>query len=139
MGGRKGGEGGEGGELLPSQCLGASSVYTIQPCTSLPCHLIHSYIGRVQVCLAVTCHLRFWQNYRDLLCATTVTRGCTLKADPRKKRKKIPPLLRGLEPGTFRSRNPTLYPLSYPRSPLHKVQKIEWFLLLNVHGGEKAF
>ena len=26
-------------------------------------------------CLAVTCHLRFWQNDRDLLRATAVTRG----------------------------------------------------------------
>ena len=26
-------------------------------------------------CLAVTCHLHFWQNDRDLLSATAVTRG----------------------------------------------------------------
>ena len=26
-------------------------------------------------CLAVTCHLHFWQNDRDLLRATAVTRG----------------------------------------------------------------
>ena len=26
-------------------------------------------------CLAVTGHLHFWQNDRDLLCATAVTRG----------------------------------------------------------------
>ena len=25
--------------------------------------------------LAVTCHLHFWQNDQDLLCATVVTRG----------------------------------------------------------------
>ena len=28
-------------------------------------------------CLAVTCHLRFWQNDRGLLHATAVTRGET--------------------------------------------------------------
>ena len=54
--------------------LGASSVYTIQPCTSLQCHFIQSHIGRVYVCSAVTCHLYFWQNDWDLLRATAVTR-----------------------------------------------------------------
>ena len=55
--------------------VSASSVYTIQPCTRLQCHFIQSHIGRVYVCLAVTCHLHFWQNDRDLLCATAVTWG----------------------------------------------------------------
>ena len=55
--------------------LGASFVYTIQPCTSLQCHFTQNHIGRVQVCLAVTCHLHFWQNDRDLLCATAVHTG----------------------------------------------------------------
>ena len=45
-------------------------MYTIQPCTSLQCHFIQNHIGRVQVCLAVTCLLHFRQNDRDLLCAT---------------------------------------------------------------------
>ena len=27
------------------------------------------------MCLAVTCHLHFWQNDQDLLCATAVTLG----------------------------------------------------------------
>ena len=52
--------------------LGASSVYTIQPCTSLQCRFIQNRIGRVYVCLGVTCHLHFWQNDRDLLRATAV-------------------------------------------------------------------
>ena len=46
------------------------SVYTIQLCTSLQCHFIQSHIGRVHVCLAVTCHLHVCQNNEDLLCAT---------------------------------------------------------------------
>ena len=47
----------------PACCsLGANSLYTIQPCTSLQCHFIQSHIDRVHVCLAVTCHLHFWQN-----------------------------------------------------------------------------
>ena len=36
---------------------------------------LHSHIGRVLVCLAVTCHLHFWQNGRDLLRVTAVTLG----------------------------------------------------------------
>ena len=91
--------------------LGASSVYTVQPCTSLQCHFIQSHIGRVYVCLAVTCHLHFKQNEdRNLLRATAVTRGWSgyrNKSQHRKltlEKKILPPLLRELEPGTFWSR-----------------------------------
>ena len=42
---------------------------------SLQCHFIQSHIGRVYVCLAVTCCLHFWQNDWDLFCATAVTQG----------------------------------------------------------------
>ena len=38
-------------------------------------HFIQTHVGRVHVCLAVTCHLHFWQNDRGLLRATAVTRG----------------------------------------------------------------
>ena len=34
-----------------------------------------SHIRKVYACLAVTCHLHFWQNGRDFLRATVVTRG----------------------------------------------------------------
>ena len=36
---------------------------------------MQSHIHKVHACLAVTCHLHFWQNDRDLLRATAVTRG----------------------------------------------------------------
>ena len=36
-----------------------------------------SHIRKVYACLAVTCHLHFWQNDRDFLRATVVTRGGT--------------------------------------------------------------
>ena len=55
-------------ELLPLQRM--FCVYTIQPCTRLQFHFIRSHIDRVCACLAVTCHLHFWQNDRDLLRAT---------------------------------------------------------------------
>ena len=56
--------------------LGASSVYTIEPCTSL--QSLHSKPPekcRVYACLAIICHLHVWQNDRDLSRATAVTRG----------------------------------------------------------------
>ena len=34
-----------------------------------------NHIRKVYACLAVTCNLHFWQNDRDLLRATAVTRG----------------------------------------------------------------
>ena len=56
----------------------------------------HMKLRRVNACLAVTCHLHFWQNDRDLLRAIAVTRVSTKSnVDPReeeekKKEKKIP-------------------------------------------------
>ena len=104
--------------------FGASSVYTIQSCTRLQCHFIQSHMGRVYVCLAVTCHLHFWQNDQDLLRATAVTRGWNGYRNKRQHRKLtlekkiLPPLLPGLEPGTFRSRvRRSNHWASYPRSP----------------------
>ena len=38
-------------------------------------HFMQSRIRKVHPCLAVACHLHFWQNDRDLLRATAVTRG----------------------------------------------------------------
>ena len=40
-----------------------------------PCYFMQSHIRKVYACLAVTCHLHFWQNDRDLLLATVVIRG----------------------------------------------------------------
>ena len=53
--------------------LGTSPVYTIQPCS----RSLHAkpHICKMYACLAVTCHLHFWQNDQDLLRATAVTRG----------------------------------------------------------------
>ena len=44
-------------------------------CTTAQIHFIRSHIRRVHVCLAVSCHLPFWQNGRDLLRFIAVTRG----------------------------------------------------------------
>ena len=61
-------------------------------------------------CLAVTCHLLFWQNDRDFLRATVVTRGWNgyrNKSQHRKstpEKKILPPFQQGFEPATFQSR-----------------------------------
>ena len=69
-----------------------------------------SHIRKVYACLAVTCHLHFWQNDRDLLRATAVTwglNGYRNKSQHRKStlEKKILPLFQqGFKPATFQSR-----------------------------------
>ena len=85
--------------------LGASSVYTIQPCTVSLHAKPHTSGARV-----FNCNLHFRQNDRDLLRATAVTRGWNRyrnKSQHRKstlEKKILPPLLQGFEPATFRSR-----------------------------------
>ena len=84
--------------------LGASSAYTIQPCTSLHCHFIRIHICRLHVYWTVTCPLHFWQNDQYFLRATAVTRGwngyrnkSAQKVHPGKRQEIfIPPLLAGI-------------------------------------------
>ena len=65
------------------------------------------HIRKVYACLAVTCHLHFWQNDRDFLRATVVTRGWNgyrNKSQHRKstlEKKILPPFQQGFEPATF--------------------------------------
>ena len=54
--------------------LSAHSVYTIQPVHRVTLFEGIIYICRVHLYSAVTCHLHFWQNDRDLLYAAAVTR-----------------------------------------------------------------
>ena len=90
--------------LLPSRRV------LCTPYNHAPCHFMQSHIRMVYACLVVTCHLRFWQNDRDLLRATAVTRGWNgyrNKSQHRKStlEKKILPLLQqGFDLATFRSR-----------------------------------
>ena len=69
-----------------------------------------SHIRKVYACLAVTYHLHFWQNDRDFLRATVVTRGWNgyrNKSQHRKstlEKKILPPFQQGFEPATFQSR-----------------------------------
>ena len=58
-------------KLQPSRCRSCVHHY---PYNHAPCHFMQSHIRKVYWCLAVICHLHFWQNDRDLLGATAVTR-----------------------------------------------------------------
>ena len=91
-------------KLLPSRRV------LCTPYSHAPCHFMQSRIRKVYACLAVTCHLHFWQNDRGLLRATPVTRGWNgyrNKSQHRKltlEKKIIPPFLQGFDPTTFQSR-----------------------------------
>ena len=63
--------------LVPQNLLSESQSRRVlcTPSNHAPCHFMQSHIRKAYACLAVTRHLRFWQNDRGLLRATTVTRG----------------------------------------------------------------
>ena len=90
-------------KLLPSQCVLRT------PYNHTPCHFMQNHNCKVHVCLAVTCHLHFWQNDWGHLPATVVTRGWNgyqNKSQHRKlttEKKILPLLLQGFEPATFQS------------------------------------
>ena len=105
--------------------LGTSSVYTIQPCSSLQCHIIRSYIRRMHVCLAVTCLMRVLQNCQDLLPATAVARwwnGCRNKSQHKNKRRKL--FCRSCRDSNLRlfDRESVVLILNHPLSPIHTMQ-----------------
>ena len=91
-------------KLLPSRRV------LCTPYNHAPCHFMQSHIRKVYACLAVTCHLRFWQNDQGLLRATVVTRGWNGYRNKSQHRKltlektSLPPLQQGFEPATFESR-----------------------------------
>ena len=96
--------------LGPQETAAISAQVLCSPYDHAPCHFMQSHIRKVYACLAVTCHLRFWQNDRGLLRATAVTRGWNgyqNKSQHRRltlEKKILPPLQQGFEPMTFRTR-----------------------------------
>ena len=61
--------------LVPHETAAVWAQVLCTPYNHAPCHFMQSHIRKVYACLAVTCPPRFWQNDRDLLLATAVTRG----------------------------------------------------------------
>ena len=53
---------------MPHETAAVSAQVLCTPYNHAPCHFMHSHIRTVYACLAVTCHLHFWQNDRDLTC-----------------------------------------------------------------------
>ena len=96
--------------LVPHETAAVSAQVLCTPYSHAPCHFMQSHIRKVYAFLAVTCHLHFWQNDRDLLGATVVTRGWNgyrNKSQHRKstlEKKILPPFQQGFEPATFQSR-----------------------------------
>ena len=96
--------------LVPHETAAISAQVLCTPYNHAPCHFMQSHIRKVYLCLVVTCHLHFWQNDRDHLRATAVTRGWNgyrKKSQHRKstlEKKILPPLQQGFEPATFQSR-----------------------------------
>ena len=88
------------------------------PCSVTPCK---ETTRRVHVCLAVTCHLHFWQNDRHLSRTTAITRGWNGYRNKSQHgkltlEKKIhPSLCRDSNPRPFDHERGALR-LSYPRS-----------------------
>ena len=58
--------------LMPHETAAVSAQVLCTPYNHAPCHFMQSHIRKVYACLAVTCHLHFWQNDRDLLRATAL-------------------------------------------------------------------
>ena len=99
--------------MMMSWCLMSSDViwHIRDKLWPMPKHgsIKATYVRCMRV-LAVTCHLHFWQNDRDFLRATAVTRGWNgyrNKSQHRKstlEKKILPPFQQGFEPATFQSR-----------------------------------
>ena len=96
--------------LVPHESAVVSAQVLCTPYNHAPCHFMQNHICKVYACLAVTCHLHFWQNDWDLFRATVATRGWNRywnKSQHRKstqEKKILLPLHQGFEPATFQSR-----------------------------------
>ena len=110
-------------ELLPSRRV------LCTPYNHAPRHSMENHKRKVHACLTVTCHLHFWQNDRDLLRATAVTRGwneyrneSAQKVDLGKEYSPAVPAV--LEPATFQSRVRRSYHCAIPAPNSYIVS---WF------------
>ena len=134
---------------VPSALFGCYMAGATQNCCRLGAFCVHhttghapshvtsceaTDIGRVHACLAVTCHLHFWQNYdRDLFTYFCVNKGVerTPKKSQHRKltleKKILPPLLPGLvlfEARTERFQNKVNLAGSPPSRSLWLLSKV---------------
>ena len=66
---------------MPHETAAVSAQVLCTLYSHAPCHFMQSHIRKVYVCLAVTCHLHFWQHDRDLLRAAAKEESAQ-KIDP---------------------------------------------------------
>ena len=59
--------------LVPHETAAVSAQVLCTPYNHASCHFMQSHICKVHACLAVTCHLHFWQHDPGLLRANAVT------------------------------------------------------------------
>ena len=108
---------------MPHETAAVSAHVLCTPYNHAPCHFMQSQIRKVYACLAtVTCHLHFWQNDRDLLRATAVTRGRNGYRNKRAQKvdtgeENSPAAPTGIRTRDLSVTSPALYPLSYPHPP----------------------
>ena len=90
--------------LVPHETAAVSAQVLCTPYNHALCQFMQSHIRKVDAGLAVSCHLHFWQNDRDLFGVTQGWNGYQNKSQHRKsttEKKFLPPLLQGFEPTTF--------------------------------------
>ena len=118
-------------KLQPSRrkfCVHHTTMHHVTSCKA-------TYIRCMRV-LAVTCHLHLWQNDRELLRATAVTRGWNGYRNKSQHRmstlekKILPPLLQGFEPATFHHESGAL---TTELSPPLRVSRVEYLRNTNRH------
>ena len=128
--------------LVPHETAAVSAQVLCTPYNHAPCHFMQSHIRKVHACLAVTCHLHFWQNDRGLLRATTVTRGWNGYRKLTPEKEILPPPLQGFEPATFLSRFlclhthlsvPTRFPCECPYVPVFRLYTFPCLPVFRVH------
>ena len=117
---------------MPHETAAVSAQVLCTPYKHAPCHFVQSHIRKVYACLAVTCHLHFWQNDRNLLRVTAVTRGWNEyrnKSQHRKltlEKKIHQPVLQGFEPATFQSRIRRSNHWAIPAPPSINSARVYW-------------
>ena len=62
--------------LVPGETAAVSAHVLCTPYSHAPGYSANLFEATYVGCMCVTCHMHFWQNDRDLLRATAVTRGC---------------------------------------------------------------
>ena len=121
-------------KLQPSQCKFCVYHTTMHHVTSCKA----TYVKCMHV-LAVTCHPHFWQNDRDLLCATVVTQGWNgywNKSQHRKstlEKKILLPHLQWFKPTTFQSRIQSYNHWAIPAPLLINVCFCDMVIKVNYH------